>query len=143
MVIEYCSQERSYSTFYQSRMERELLGHITAQSIVMKPIERNIVHPFGHLLANDAISWTVLHVIKMNEDDTTSSSRIFVKVMMQDVTESMGLVTLGEHFVDPEIKALCAGMFPLDNPKTRGSLSITLRVSDLVPLLGTCSSISR
>ena len=67
--------------------------------------------------ADDIISWTVVQVIKMDRDDTTSSSRSFVKIMMQEVTESMGLVTLGERFVDPEIKALCAGMFPLDNPK--------------------------
>ena len=53
----------------------------------------------------------------MNEDDTTSSSRIFVKVMMQEVTESMGLPTLKERFSDPEIKAQCTGMLPLDNPK--------------------------
>ena len=53
----------------------------------------------------------------MNEDDTTSSSRIFVKIMTQEVTESMGLTTLKERFSDPEIKELCTGMFPLDNPK--------------------------
>ena len=53
----------------------------------------------------------------MNEDDTTSSSRIFVKIMMQEVTESMGLPNLKERFAGPEIKAQCTGMFPLDNPK--------------------------
>ena len=60
----------------------------------------------------------------MNEDDTTSSSRIFVKIMMQEVTKSMGLPTLKERFLDPEIKRLCTGMFPLDNPKnTRFSIN--------------------
>jgi pre-mRNA-splicing factor CWC22 len=59
----------------------------------------------------------------MNDDDTTSSSRIFVKIMMQDVTESMGLPSLKERFADPEIRALCSGMFPLDNPNnTRFSI---------------------
>jgi len=53
----------------------------------------------------------------MDEDDTTSSSRIFVKIMMQEVPEGMGLPTLKERFSDPEIKGLCTGMFPLDNPK--------------------------
>ncbi|KAH9038970.1 hypothetical protein EDB85DRAFT_1931444, partial [Lactarius pseudohatsudake] len=42
----------------------------------------------------------------VNEDDTTSSSRIFVKIMIQEVTESMGLPTLKERFADQEIKAL-------------------------------------
>ena len=50
---------------------------------------RDIARLFCHI-ANDAISWTVLQVIKMNEDDTTSSSQIFVKIMMEDVMESMG-----------------------------------------------------
>jgi len=53
----------------------------------------------------------------MNKDDTTSSSRIFVKITMEDVTESMGLPTLKERFSDPEIKGLCTGMFLLDNTK--------------------------
>jgi pre-mRNA-splicing factor CWC22 len=89
------------------------------------------------------MSWAVLQVIKTNEDDTTSSSRTFVKIMMQEETVSMGLPTLKERFADAEIKALCTGMFPLDNPETHGSLSITLRVSDLVPLRKICASISR
>ena len=38
--------------------------------------------------------------------------------MMQDVTESMGLPTLNERFADPEIKALCTGIFSLDHPKS-------------------------
>ena len=32
---------------------------------------------------SDAIEWGVLSVIKLNEDDTTSSSRIFIKILFQ------------------------------------------------------------
>lgn len=131
MVIECCSQERSYSTFYGLTSERFCKLNRVWCECYEKAFEtyydtihryetnrlRNIARLFGHLLANDAISWAVLRAIKMNEDDTTSSSRIFVKIMMQEVTESMGLPTLKERFADPEIKTLCAGMFPLDNPK--------------------------
>jgi len=138
MVIECCSQERSYSTFYGLVSERFCKLNRVWNESFERALEtyyetihryetnrlRNIARLFGHLLANDAISWTVLQVIKMNEDDTTSSSRIFVKIMMQEVTESMGLPTLKERFADPEIKALCTGMFPLDNPKnTRFSIN--------------------
>jgi pre-mRNA-splicing factor CWC22 len=138
MVIECCSQERSYSTFYGLVSERFCkLNRVWNESFesafetyydTIHRYEsnrlRNIARLFGHLLANDAISWTVLQVIRMNEDDTTSSSRIFVKIMMQEVTESMGLPVLKERFADPEIKALCTGMFPLDNPKnTRFSIN--------------------
>ena len=57
----------------------------------------------------------------MNEVDTTSSSRIFVKIMMQEVPEGMGLPVLG-----------CSRWI---TRKTPASLSITLQVSDLVRLL--------
>ena len=131
MVIECCSQERSYSNFYGLVSERFCKLNRVWNECYESAFEtyfdtihryetnrlRNIARLFGHLLANDAISWAVMRVIKMNEDDTTSSSRIFVKIMMQEVTESMGLPTIKERFADPEIKALCSGMFPLDNPK--------------------------
>lgn len=131
MVIECCSQERSYSTFYGLTSERFCkLNRVwcecyeSAFETYYETIHRyetnrlrNIARLFGHLFANDAISWAVLRAIKMNEDDTTSSSRIFVKIMMQEVTESMGLPTLKERFADPEVKGLCTAMFPLDNPK--------------------------
>jgi pre-mRNA-splicing factor CWC22 len=131
MVIECCSQERSYSTFYGLVSERFCKLNRVWNECYERAFEsyyetihryetnrlRNIARLFGHLFANDAMSWAVLQVIKMNEDDTTSSSRIFVKIMMQEVTESMGLPTLKERFADAEVKALCTGMFPLDNPK--------------------------
>ena len=139
MVIECCSQERSYSTFYGLVSERFCKINRVWNESYEKAFEtyyetihryetnrlRNIARLFGHLLANDAISWAVLQAIKMNEDETTSSSRIFVKIMMQEVTESMGLPAIKERFADNEIRALCNGMFPLDNPKKRASLSTT------------------
>ena len=36
---------------------------------------------------------------------------------MQEVTQSMCLPMIKEHFADPESKSLCSGMYPLDNPK--------------------------
>ena len=43
-----------------------------------------------------------------------SSSRIFVKIMMQEMMEGMGLKTLTERFKDPEVKRGCEAMFPMD-----------------------------
>ncbi|KAI6021053.1 hypothetical protein EDC04DRAFT_2901612 [Pisolithus marmoratus] len=53
----------------------------------------------------------------MNEDDMMSSSHISIKIMMEEVMESMGLKALAERFKDNEIKAACKDMFPMDNPK--------------------------
>lgn len=131
MVIECCSQERSYSTFYGLVGERFCrLNRIwfdcfeTAFGTYYDTVHRyetnrlrNIARFFGHLLANDAISWNVMGCIKLTEEDTTSSSRIFVKIVLTEMQESMGLKVLKERFADEEVKSACAGMFPLDNPK--------------------------
>ncbi|KAG6918584.1 pre-mRNA-splicing factor cwc22 [Tephrocybe rancida] len=131
MIIECCSQERSYSTFYGLIGERfSKLNRVwtecfeTAFGNYYTTIHRyetnrlrNIARFFGHLFATDSISWVVFECVRVNEDDTTSSSRIFIKILMNEMMESMGLKTLAERFKDPEIKRGCEGMFPTDVPK--------------------------
>lgn len=43
----------------------------------------------------------VLDVIKLNEDDTTSASRIFIKVLFQELSEYLGLPKLNDRLKDP------------------------------------------
>jgi len=131
MIIECCSQERSYSTFYGligerfcklNRVWTECFAHAfgnyytTIHRYETNRL-RNIARFFGHILATDSISWAVFECVKINEEDTTSSSRIFVKIMMGEMMESMGLKTLAERFKDEEVKRSCASMFPMDVPK--------------------------
>ncbi|TFK34887.1 armadillo-type protein [Crucibulum laeve] len=138
MIIECCSQERSYSTFYGligerfcklNRVWTESFEHaFTNYYTTIHRYEtnrlRNIARFFGHLFATDAISWMVFECVKINEDDTTSSSRIFIKIMMQEMMENMGLKVLAERFKDPEVRRGCEGMFPMDIPKnTRFSIN--------------------
>lgn len=47
------------------------------------------------------ISLKVLDVIKLNEDDTTSASRIFIKVLFQELSEYLGLPKLNDRLKDP------------------------------------------
>lgn len=131
MIIECCSQERSYSTFYgligerfcklnrvwNECFEQAFGNYYTTIHRYETNRLRNIARFFGHLIATDSVSWAVLECIKLTEDDTTSSSRIFIKIMMQEVTESMGLKTVVERFKDEEVRMACRGMFPMDNPK--------------------------
>ncbi|KAG5721600.1 Pre-mRNA-splicing factor CWC22 [Termitomyces sp. T112] len=131
MIIECCSQERSYSTFYGLIGERlSKLNRVWTECFenafgnyytTIHRYEtnrlRNIARFFGHLFSTDSISWVVFECVKLNEDDTTSSSRIFIKILMNEMMESMGLKALAERFKDPEIKRNCEGMFPIDVPK--------------------------
>ena len=52
---------------------------------------RNVAKFFAHLLGTDGLPWTCLEYIKLNETDTTSSSRIFIKVLAQELSESLGM----------------------------------------------------
>ncbi|KAF8626276.1 hypothetical protein AX15_004949 [Amanita polypyramis BW_CC] len=138
MIIECCSQERSYSTFYGLVGERfSKLNRVWTDCFeqafrnyyeTVHRYEtnrlRNIARFFGHLFSSDSISWTDFECIKMTEEDTTASSRIFIKILLSEVMESMGLKQLAERFKDPEIRKACEGMFPMDVPKnTRFSIN--------------------
>ncbi|ORY34956.1 armadillo-type protein [Naematelia encephala] len=131
MIIECCSQERSYNQFYGLIGERFCkLNRVWTdcfQEAFVKYYDtihryetnklRNIARFFGHLLASDGISWAVLHVVHMNEDETTSSSRIFVKILCTEMLEMLGIAKLSERFKIPDLQPAFAGMFPMDNPK--------------------------
>ena len=131
MIVECCSQDRSYNQFFGLIGERFCkLNRIWTDSyqeafaIYYDTIHRyetnklrNIGRFFGHLLASDGISWAVLNVIHMNEEETTSSSRIFVKIMIQEMNEQLGINRLVERFQVPDLKPAFGGMFPMDNPK--------------------------
>lgn len=138
MIVECCSQERSYSQFYGLVGERfSKLNRVWCENFeeafanyydTIHRYEtnrlRNIARFFGHLLASDSISWAVLSAVKMNEDDTTSSSRIFIKILMQEMMEEMGLASLTARFKDPTLAGHFTQLFPLDNPKnTRFSIN--------------------
>ncbi len=138
MIIECCSQERSYNQFFGLIGERfcklNRMWQENFQEAFARYYEtihryetnklRNIGRFFGHLLGTDAISWAVLHDIHMNEEETTSSSRIFVKIMMQEMMEEMGMKKMTTRFKDPNLQQAYSGIFPMDNPKnTRFSIN--------------------
>ncbi|KAL2218673.1 putative Pre-mRNA-splicing factor cwc22 [Thermoascus aurantiacus ATCC 26904] len=138
MIIECCSQERTYSKFYGLIGERfSKLNRLWVdlfEASFAKYYEtihrydtnrlRNIARFFGHLLTTDAIGWHVLSIIHLNEEETTSSSRIFIKILFQDLAEHLGLSKLQERLKDPILRPSFDGLFPMDNPRnTRFSIN--------------------
>ena len=55
---------------------------------------------FIAILACTTIVFCHFQVVKMNEDDTTSSSRIFVKQLFLELAEYMGLPKLNDRLRD-------------------------------------------
>lgn len=138
MIIECCSQEKTYSKFFGLVGERfaklnRLWTNLFEESFAtyydtIHRYEtnrlRNIARFFGHLLSTDAIGWHVFSVIHLNEDETTSSSRIFIKILFQDLAEALGLPKLRERMKDDILRPSFAGIFPEDNPRnTRFSIN--------------------
>ncbi|ORY02585.1 MIF4G-domain-containing protein [Basidiobolus meristosporus CBS 931.73] len=131
MIVECCSQERTYLKFYgligerfckMNRVWAEAFQQCFAQTFeIIHQYEtnrlRNVAKYFGHLLSSDAISWDVFSIIRLNEEDTTSSSRIFIKILFQDLSETLGLKKLNERLKSPTMAEQTAGLFPRDNPK--------------------------
>lgn len=138
MIVECCSQERTYNKFYGiiaetfakiNRLWRQLLeeSFTTAYDTCHRRETnqlRNVARLYGHLISTDSIGWECLSVIQLNEEDTTSSSRIFVKILIQDLAEALGMKTLQERLRDPILRPHLEGLFPLDNPRnTRFSIN--------------------
>lgn len=138
MIVECCSQERTYSKFYGNMGERFCKLHrkwsLTFEQSFSNYYDtihryetnrlRNIARFFGHLFSTDSISWTSLSVVHMNEEDTTSSSRIFVKILFQEMQQQLGLKVLAKRFKEPSLQESWQGLFPKDNPKsTRFSIN--------------------
>lgn len=115
MFLDCCAEQRTYEKFYGLLAQR----FCQINRIYVSPFEqifkdsygtahrldtnrlRNISKFFAHLLFTDAISWECLDCVKLNEEDTTSSSRIFIKIMFQELAEYMGLGKLNERLKDP------------------------------------------
>jgi pre-mRNA-splicing factor CWC22 len=140
MIVECASQERTYEKFYGmigerfcklNRMWTDLFEEGFAHYYeTIHRFETNrlriIAQFFAHLLASDAIGWHVFQVIKLNEEDTTSSSRIFIKILFEELLASLGQKSVVERFKDPMLQDSLTGVFPTDaddQSKTRFSIN--------------------
>ncbi|EFJ52814.1 hypothetical protein VOLCADRAFT_78840 [Volvox carteri f. nagariensis] len=129
MIIECCSQERTFKRFYGLLAQRFCyLNRAYAETFedcfrkqysVIHRLEtnklRNVSCLFAHLLATDALPWSALTAVQLTEEDTTSSSRIFIKYLFQELSSTMGLVKLNQRLNDPAFSPWFEGLFPRDS----------------------------
>lgn len=138
MLVECCSQERTFMRYYGLLAQRFCMISQTYQALFEKSFEenyttihrldtnklRNVAKFFAHLLHSDALPWTVFESIKLTEETTTSSGRIFIKVVFQELSEYMGLRKLRDRMFDPFMDEPFSGLFPKDSLKnTRFSIN--------------------
>eukprot|EP00890_Picochlorum_soloecismus_P004799 jgi/Picsp_1/531/NSC_00528-R1_pre-mrna-splicing factor cwc22 homolog len=131
MIIECCSQEKTFVKYYAllaerfCKLKREYVDSFAdcfvAQYSMIHRLEtnklRNVAKLFAYLLSTDALPWAILSVIHLTEEDTTSSSRIFIKILFQELAEILGLRELNSRLEDPTCADWFAGLFPKDSPR--------------------------
>ena len=93
--------ERQYSTVY--RLETNKL--------------RNAAKFYAHLMYTETIDWSILACIIVTEEATTASSRIFIKILFQELSENMGMEKFKERMKNDMLQEHLKGIFPRDNVK--------------------------
>ncbi|KAG5113346.1 hypothetical protein JHK82_036615 [Glycine max] len=131
MLLECCSQERTYLRYYgllgqrfcminkvhQENFEKCFVQQYSMIHRLETNKLRNVAKFFAHLLGTDALPWHVLSYIRLTEEDTTSSSRIFIKILFQELSEHLGIRLLNERLNDLTMQESFESIFPKDNPK--------------------------
>ncbi|KAH8166153.1 hypothetical protein CIB48_g2085 [Xylaria polymorpha] len=131
MVVECCAQDRTYTKFFGQIGERfsklnRIWTDLFEQAFQSKYETihrhdtnqlRNIARFFGHLFGSDAIGWHTLSIIHLNEDETTSASRIFIKILFQEISEELGMPKLQARMRDETLQPSFEGLFPRDNAR--------------------------
>ncbi|CDW53733.1 MA3 and MIF4G domain containing protein [Trichuris trichiura] len=131
MILDCCAQQRTYEKFFGlmaerfCRLKQEYQHHFESLFkdvyLAVHRFEitklRNSARLFAHLFFTDSISWMVpLHCIRLTEADTTSPSRIFIKILFHELVEFMGLQSLFDRIEDATMQAAFDGLFPRDHP---------------------------
>lgn len=126
MVVECCSQEKTYTKFYGGIAERLAKINRTWNDLFERAFVdyyekihrydsnklRNIARLFGHMFGSDAIAWHCLSVIHLNEEETTSASRIFIKILFQEIVEEIGMAKVQARCRDDILRPSLEGLFP-------------------------------
>ncbi|XP_049393444.1 pre-mRNA-splicing factor cwc22-like [Solanum stenotomum] len=131
MLLECCSQEKTFLHYYALLGQRLCMTNkvhqknfensFVQQYSMIHRLEtnklRNAAKFFAHLLGTDALPWHVLAYLRLTEEDTTSSSRIFIKILFQELSGQLGINTLNDRLSDPSMQESFESTFPKDSPK--------------------------
>lgn len=131
MIVETCAQEKIYNKTYGGVANRFCYKAVFWRNKFAESFKhyyevihrydtnqiRNIATLFGYILATDALDWSVFEVVHMNEEETTSSSRIFIKLLFQEMKQEMGEKAMIERFNEEYLQPFLVNMFPMgDDP---------------------------
>ncbi|CAJ0571850.1 unnamed protein product, partial [Mesorhabditis spiculigera] len=94
----------------QSSLDYQEAAHKLLKMGVKPEMEPELIHMLVDCCAQQRTE------MKLNENDTTSSGRIYIKTIFLELAQMMGLVKLYERIRDTTLQAAFEGLFPRDNP---------------------------
>ncbi|KAG6383962.1 hypothetical protein SASPL_156248 [Salvia splendens] len=127
MLLECCSEQTTYLRYYGLLEQRLCLTNRIHQGNFEKCFAdqysmihrldtvklRNVAKLFPHLLATDALQWRILDCIQLTEEEKTSLSRIFLKILLQELSDHLGIRLLNQRLSQDSFESI----FPKDSPK--------------------------
>lgn len=69
---------------------------------------------YAYLLSNDTIPWTVLSIIKLTAETTTSAQRVFLRYIFEELAKIMSHVSLVQKLAEPEVIEATSNIFLTD-----------------------------
>ncbi|XP_069151690.1 uncharacterized protein [Solanum lycopersicum] len=131
MLLECCSQEKTFLHYYallgqrlcminkvyQKNFDKSFVQQYSRIHRLETNKLRNVAKFFAHLLGTDALPWHVLAYLRLTEEDTTSSSRIFIKILFQELSEHLGINKLNDRLSEPSMQEAFESIFPKDSLK--------------------------
>mmetsp|Transcript_20390 Transcript_20390/g.38186 ORF Transcript_20390/g.38186 Transcript_20390/m.38186 type:complete len:566 (-) Transcript_20390:57-1754(-) len=131
MFLECCIHESKYSRFfgllaqrfcqldelYKKHFEKAFIEHYRTIHRFGTNELRNLARFFAHLFFTEAIDWDLLRYVQISKESTNASSRIFLKIFFQELSESMGLATLKERLGEEDLQPSLEGIFPKRSAK--------------------------
>ncbi|EOA15240.1 hypothetical protein CARUB_v10028637mg [Capsella rubella] len=132
VLLECCFKEKTYLPYYgllgqrlcmsnkihQDNFEKCFVQNYSMSHLLETNKLHNVATFFAHLLSTNALSWHVLAYIRLTEENTTPSSRIFVKIIFQKLSDDLGIEELNERLQDPLLQELLeSSIFLKDSPK--------------------------
>lgn len=112
LASRFCAINKIYATSFEQifKDSYHTIHHLDSNKL------RNISKFFAYLLFTNSISWRVLSVIKLNEN-TSSSSRIYIKILFQELSGYIGIKKLNKRIKDASMEEIFEGLFPRDDLK--------------------------
>jgi pre-mRNA-splicing factor CWC22 len=125
MILECCSQERSFLRYYGllgqqfcfldkryvERFEEAFTTHYaTIHRFDLHKI-RNMGSFYAFLLCADALPWSIFAIVHLTEEETTSSSRIFLSYLFKEIANTLTVSKLCDRFRDERLAPFVTGLF--------------------------------